>query len=280
MTQPLVSVIVPTRNSAGFLHDCLRSIDNQTYPHIEIIVVDNNSTDHTEDIAKVYTPHVYTIGPERSAQRNFGARKATGEFVAMIDSDMILAPTVIEQCVQKASDPTVVAVVVPEESIGEGFWAKCKQLERSFYVGVEWMEAARFFKRATYYEADGYNENLVSGEDWDLSQRISKLGAIARIDAFIFHNEGRLRLGDTLKKKYYYAREFAKYLEAHKETAAAQSQAGIVARYSLFLSKPKKLFKQPHLGMGMLFMKTCEFGFGGIGYLMNKKQPVREGEQA
>jgi glycosyltransferase involved in cell wall biosynthesis len=267
MNQPLVSVIVPTKNSADTLHACLRSIDAQTYPTIEIIVVDNSSTDSTKQIARVYTQHVYNIGPERSAQRNFGASQASGEFVVMIDSDMVLSATVIEDCVQKVMQPGAVAVVIPEESFGQGFWAKCKQLERSFYVGVAWMEAARFFRKSAFTDVGGYNTELISGEDWDLSQRIGKLGITERIESFIYHNEGHLKLGQTLKKKYYYAKKFAKYLEANKQTTQAQSQTGIVARYALFLSKPSKLFRKPHLGLGVLFMKTAEFGVGGVAYV-------------
>jgi glycosyltransferase involved in cell wall biosynthesis len=275
MTNPLVSVIVPTRNNAATLHDCLRSIDNQTYGNIELLVVDNNSTDNTLEIAKVYTTHVYVMGPERSAQRNFGASTATGEYVCMIDSDMTLAPTVIAECVERATNPEVLSVVVPEESIGQGFWAQCKRLERSFYVGVDWMEAARFFKRQTFLDVGGYNVELVSGEDWDLAQRIGNLGMTERIGAFISHNEGQLRLGETLRKKYYYAQQFAKYLEANKNTQQAQSQAGIVARYGLFLKQPGRLFRRPHLGLGVLFMKTAEFGVGGMGYLLSKRSRTR-----
>jgi glycosyltransferase involved in cell wall biosynthesis len=273
MEKPLVSVVVPTRNSAATLHECLHSIATQTYENIEIVVVDNSSNDQTLHIAKGYTSHVYTMGPERSAQRNFGASSATGEFVAMIDSDMVLAPGVIAECVEKAMQPDVVGVVIPEESVGHGFWAQCKRLERSFYVGVDWMEAARFFKRSTYLQVGGYNVDLVSGEDWDLSQRVGELGKIDRVESFISHNEGRLRLGETLRKKYYYAQQFAKYLEANKDAPQAQSQAGIVARYALFLKQPGKLFREPLLGLGVLFMKTAEFGVGGVGYLLasNKK---------
>lgn len=52
MHLPLVSIIIPTRNSAQFLGACLTSIINQTYKNIEMIVVDNNSTDKTKEIAK------------------------------------------------------------------------------------------------------------------------------------------------------------------------------------------------------------------------------------
>ena len=170
---PLVSVIVPTKNSRQFLDACLDSIRKQSYPNIELIVVDNSSTDDTQKIARKYTDKVYTKGPERSAQRNFGVTQASGEFVAIIDSDMELAPEVITQAVAQFTNPHVVGVVIPEESFGVGFWAQCKRLERSFYVGIPWMEAARVFKRATYTDLGGYDTALVSGEDWDLSQPYS-----------------------------------------------------------------------------------------------------------
>src|SRR5690242_13999566 len=95
----LVSVIVPTKNSQHFLDACLRSIKNQSYKNIELIVVDNNSTDKTKNIAKKYTKRVYNKGPERSAQRNFGASVSKGAYVVFIDSDMQLTKNVIKNCV-------------------------------------------------------------------------------------------------------------------------------------------------------------------------------------
>src|SRR5882672_4445449 len=204
MSQPLVSIIVPTYKSAKTLTACLQSIKDQTYPAIEVIVVDNNSTDNTAEIARAFTKHVYIRGPERSAQRNYGVQVSKGKYVVIIDSDMELGPKVIEACVATTeSSQQIGGVVIPEESFGEGFWAQCKRLERSFYVGVDWMEAARFYRKDLYQKLGGYNEKLVSGEDWDLSQRIGKISTIGRVSEFIMHNEGRLRLGTTLKKKYY-----------------------------------------------------------------------------
>jgi glycosyltransferase involved in cell wall biosynthesis len=76
MKQPLVSIIIPTKNSAEFLEQCLISIKNQSYKNIEIIVVDNFSKDSTREIAKRYGATIYLKGPERSAQRNYAAKKA------------------------------------------------------------------------------------------------------------------------------------------------------------------------------------------------------------
>ena len=273
MQRPIVSIIVPTKNSSKTIGECLESIKNQTYPNIELIVVDNFSTDETQKIAKKYTDLVFSKGPERSPQRNFGVNRSNGKYVVIIDSDMNLSPNVIQECTEiMKKNSKIVGVVIPEESFGEGFWAQCKKLERSFYVGVSYMEAARFFKKSDYQKLGGYNESMVSGEDWDLSQRIENLGSIGHADSYIYHNEGRISLWKSVKKKFYYAEKFAKYKDLNKTTASTSKQTGIIGRYALFFSKPKILFKNPILGISMLFMKTCEFGFGAAGYLKAKIQ--------
>lgn len=269
MNQPLVSVIVTTYNNKATLEACLASIVEQSYEKVELIVVDNSSTDTTKLIAGAYTDKVYDKGPERSAQRNYGVSKASGDYVVMIDSDMELTKDVIRACVEQVTiHPEQKALVIPEESFGQGFWAQCKRLERSFYVGVPWIEAARFFDKQVYLAVGGYNEDLISGEDWDLSQRVGERVSLGRVDQYIRHNEGRLRLLRTLKKKYYYAQQFAKYLAVNKNLPVLSSQTGIATRYALFFSQPSQLLKRPHLGLGMLFMKTSEFACGGFGYLM------------
>src|ERR1700682_297874 len=87
----VVSVIVPTRNFSRTLGCCLRSARMQTHQSGEIIVVDNFSTDGTREIAGKYADAIELMGPERSAQRNHGARLAHGDYFLFIDSDMELS---------------------------------------------------------------------------------------------------------------------------------------------------------------------------------------------
>lgn len=266
--KPLVSVIVGTYNSSAMLDACLSSILNQTYKPIELIVADNYSTDDSMEVARKYTDIVFQGGPERSAKRNTAVRKATGQYVLILDADMELTAGVVAACVatfQARSD--IQGVIIPEESFGQGFWAECKRLERSFYVGVDWVEAARFFKRQTFLDVGGFDETMVSGEDWDLSQRIAALGRLDRVPDMINHNEGHLRLFRTLNKKSYYAHKFKSYTAQSTPQNKRNPYAIVLKRFGLFLSRPYKLFKNPMLGMGMLFMKVCEFGFGAFGYL-------------
>lgn len=273
MSGTIVSVIVPTKNSSPTLDDCLKSIEEQTYKKIELIVVDNFSKDDTPKIAQSYTNKFFSKGPERSPQRNHGVDKATGKYVVIIDSDMNLSPNVIQDCISIMDNSLDYSgIVIPEESFGRGFWAQCKKLERSFYIGVPYMEAARFFRRKDYLKLGGYDESMISGEDWDLSQRMEKLGLLGHIDSLIYHNEGHISLWKTVKKKYYYASKFASYKESQQQLAKnnVAQQTNIIGRYWLFLSQPLKLFRNPIIGLGMLFMKTCEFGFGAAGYLRSK----------
>jgi len=264
-----ISVIVTTYNNHDTLSACLRSIVDQTYKNLELIVVDNSSTDDTQEIARHFTDQVYTRGPERSAQRNFAASKATGDYILIIDSDMELSPEIVGQCAELVEEKAnLSSAVIPEESFGDGFWAQCKKLERSFYVGQRHIEAARLYRRDTFLHAGGYNEDMTGGEDWDLTRRMRKLGTQGRIDAYVYHNEGRPRFLRTVKKMYYYGQHASQYFSNNPTDSALTDKSGPIQRYKLFLSKPGKLFRNPIVGIGMLTLKTAEFAAGGLGMVM------------
>src|SRR5690242_11751699 len=127
----LVTVVVPTRNSSATLESCLRSVRDQANAALEVIVVDNNSTDSTLKIAQRYSDQVATFGSERSAQRNHGARLASGDYLLFVDSDMVLDPGLVADCVHTIRSSGGPAVIIPEDSFGHGFVARCRAFERS-----------------------------------------------------------------------------------------------------------------------------------------------------
>ena len=192
----LASVIVPTRNSAATLEACLFSIRAQTHPDLELVVVDNSSSDNTKLIGERLADVVIDTGPERSAQRNAGGRAARGAVLFFVDSDMCLEPDVVAQAVAEI-EAGADQVVIPERSFGDGFWSGVKAFERSLYLGDDTIEAARAFSARAWNEVDGYDERIVAGpEDWDMDQRVRELGgARSRTRAFIDHDEGHLTFG-------------------------------------------------------------------------------------
>lgn len=264
---PLVSIIIPTRNSAEHLDRCLRSIKSQSYRNLEIIVVDNNSDDTTKEIAKKHTKNVFNIGPERSTQRNYGVKKAKGDYVVIIDSDMVLSKTVIAQCERKilSGRSSDAQLIIPEKSEGVGFWANVKAFEREFYVGDESIEAPRFFVKEVFNLAGGYDERIRGGgEEYDLPDRVTKLGyTTGRIGSFITHLEGKLSLWETTKTKFYYGKTSFYYLRNHPRSASRKFN---IFR-PIYLKKWNKIVSHPILSSGMVIMKACEFSAGGIGLI-------------
>lgn len=249
-----VSFVVPTRNSARTLDSCLVSLRHQTHREVEVVVVDNHSTDATGDIALRLAHRFVLGGPERSAQRNLGMAHSTGEVVVFIDSDMVLERQVasaIERVFAEKSETQ--ALIIPERSFGDGFLARCKSFERIRYVGDDRVEAPRAFRRPVIEALGGWTEALVGPEDWDLADRAASAGVrVGRVDAWIWHDEGRIRLRDAFAKKRYYGRCIGHYLRMHRGAGSRR-----LMRTSL-VRQPTTLARHPVLTVGMLMLKASE----------------------
>ena len=93
---PFFSIIIPTYNRAHLIEKTIQSVLNQSYPNFEVIIVDDGSTDNTEDIIKsIQNPKLkyYKIkNSERGAARNYGIDRATGRYVTFLDSDDMYYP--------------------------------------------------------------------------------------------------------------------------------------------------------------------------------------------
>ena len=270
MDKFLVSCIVNTRNEEKLIQNCLDSINNQTYKGTEIIVVDNNSTDNTKQISQKYTDKVLNFGPERSYQKNFGARKASGEYLLFVDADMELNKNVIRECIQLIKeDSSMKAIIIPEESFGEGFWAAVRSLEKKCYLEDPYIEAARFFEKKTFFKVGGYDENLIAGEDWDLTNRLKGKIKIGRINSFLRHNEGKLSLFGAVRKKFYYSKHIKKFIDKNKNFSQ------LTPFRIAFLRNWRLLLANPILSLGLVILKTCEFGAGLVGLLIS---PYKKGQ--
>ena len=267
--KPLVSVVVPTFNSERFLERCLRSVREQTYPNVEVIVVDNYSRDKTREIAKKYADRVVLCRAGRSKAKNVGVNLAKGDYVLFIDSDMELSRRVIEECLEAVEkDERVGGVVIPERSVGDSFWVRVRDFERSFYAGTE-VESARFFKKDLVMKVGGFDEDIVFFEESTLPQKIAALGfnVKVRIKAEILHHEGDFFIWKWLKKKLHYGRSAIDYKEKYGGYALKQLNA--LHRLSIFL-KNRKFFSKPLLMLGVIILKLLEFFSTGLGYLAGK----------
>lgn len=267
----LVSIVITTKNEQANIRQCLASIENQTYKNIEIIVVDNDSTDLTKRWAKVYTDKVYDKGPERSAQRNYGMiDKSEGEFVMFVDADMTLEPNLIEESIKQLEGAE--ALHIPEVVTGEKFFSRVRNFERSFYSGTA-IDGARFFRKDTFEEIGGFELSMSGPEDWDIDKKLKQVGAEIRLlkGSHINHNEGEFNLKSYLDKKSYYANSFDVYIEKWgADDEDVKKQLGFYYRFiGVFAENKKylKLIRHPILTIGMYYLRLRV----GLRYLRRNK---------
>lgn len=262
---PKVSVIVATKNEEKNIVRNLRSIKRQTFRDIEVIVVDNYSTDNTVKLSRKYTRTVYTHGPERSAQRNYGVNKARGEYVLIIDADMELAPGVVQSCLENIKSHKM--LIIPERTVGKSFLARVRAFERSMYVGDPTIEVARFFDKKVFEEFGGYDLKLTGTEDYDLPKRImDKYGmqSLGWATEWVMHHEAQRTLFAQLKRKYYYAQKSAAYAGKHPDLIA--TQGNMLFRKTYFRNWKKFLFN-PVLGISFIFIRILESSWAIVGYI-------------
>jgi len=264
-----VSVVVPTRNSMRTLAACLRSIRAQDAP-VELIVVDNASTDGTYELARELADATVHGGPERSAQRNAGVRLATAGWILWIDADMVLPPTTVSAALATATESGADAVAVPEVSVGTGYWTACRALERSCYVDDPSLHNPRLLRRELLLGDGAFDPTMAGPEDTDLRLRLRSAGTRTALcpDVLIVHDEGRLTLRSILAKRVYYGRSLPAFAAKNPGALAGQGAGTLAA----LLRHRGRLARDPAHTAGLLAMRAAEAVAYAVGYGQGRRR--------
>lgn len=238
--KPELSVVIPTRNEGRNIGPCIDAL-GWARDWLEIIVVDNFSTDATAALARERGARVFEQGPERSAQRNRGWRESRARFVCFLDADMRMpAPTLAEIRARISAPDAPDALYVRETRVGRGWWVRVRNFERSFYDAT-CIDALRVFRRDLLEKTGGYDETFSGGEDWDLDRLCFAAGArVALTDGALLHDEGEFSFRRHLRKKAYYSGTIGRYREKWGNDATVRKQLGIGYRFcGVFLENGK-----------------------------------------
>ncbi len=180
-TQPRVSVVIIGRNEEEHLADCIRSLQHLHYPgdKLEIIYVDNDSSDRSLEIARRFPIRTIALKQARSTPglaRNAGLQAATGEFVHFIDGDMTMDPDWLVAALPAFADERVVAVVGrlrevrPQESLYNRFFDLGWETAPLGEIGAP--GGGGLFRTARLRELGGYDDTLFGAEEIDLGYRL------------------------------------------------------------------------------------------------------------
>lgn len=180
----MVSVVIPCYNDGPYLKEAIESTLDQTYSPIEIIVVDDGSTDNSAEIASRYPVTLITQNNQGTgAALNHGIRHASGEDLIPLGADDKLHPSFVDRCVRVLQEHPEVAFVYTSVILfgdrGGVFYSKPYELGRlklgNFIPGIALIRAQAI--RA----AGGFDANLPCLEDWDLWLSLAERGLFGRL---------------------------------------------------------------------------------------------------
>jgi glycosyltransferase involved in cell wall biosynthesis len=197
--EPLVSVIVPTYNRAGVICRTIDNLFQQTHRNLEVIIVDDGSTDDTQAKLRQYGGRIRVLTQTNSGPaiaRNRGAKAADGEIIAFQDSDDLWKPAKLERQVEllekNKSIPCCLCNVLMRA--GDGFTSFDHSLirldrEHGLWLNVTDVLTTRFLlfnqaaaiRRQAFEKVGGFAEDLKYLEDYDLPLRLSLEGPWALI---------------------------------------------------------------------------------------------------
>jgi glycosyltransferase involved in cell wall biosynthesis len=183
--QPKVSVIIPTFNRGWIIREAIDSVLLQNYPHVELIVVDDGSSDNTAAILSSYGEQLQTIRQPNqgvSAARNSGIRSASGDFIAFLDSDDTwLKQKISTQLLFFKKNPEALICQTEEIWIRNGRRVNKKKIHQKpsgdiFEPSLNLClvsPSAVMMRRAFFDQAGLFDETLPACEDYDLWLRAS-----------------------------------------------------------------------------------------------------------
>jgi len=185
---PRISVIIPTYNRADMVGRAVQSVLNQTYQDFEIIIIDDGSTDSTEEIIRgFHDPRIRYIRHERnrggSAARNSGICAAQGEYIAFLDSDDEWLPQKLEKqfYLFKTQNPEIAVVYTAYAIVDER--GRIKKIEKPRHSGyiLQKLLASNCIgastvmaKKICFTKDTKFDETLPSCQDWDMWIRLAK----------------------------------------------------------------------------------------------------------
>ena len=232
-SKPLVSAIITTHNRADLLPRALDSVVVQTYPNIEIIVVDDGSTDDTSSVVESYQQEIQinyirlddSVGACRA--RNTGIEAASGMFVAGLDDDDQWHRKRIEKLFEGYSDEysAVTSDVVMVRPNSTAVWKKPKYIDFESLLYTNLVGNQVLVRRSRLLEVGMFDAGLEAAQDYDLWIRLCEaFGPIFNVQQplqtiFMDHEEGRITNSSSFrgylqfyeKHKHYFNRAQRKY---------------------------------------------------------------------
>lgn len=249
-SQPLISVVIPFYNDGEYIDEAVDSILEQTYTHIEIIIVNDGSTDpkSIEKLANYQRPKTKVLHKENghlASARNYGIRYARGEYVLLLDADDKFEKTFIEKAKSILDNNKNAAAV----SAYAELFGRLNNIIVSFdggtadnFVFRNNAVACALIRKRVWEEVGGYNEDMQEGfEDWDFWLSVTQKGWEIKIipePLFKYRQKTTSMLQDSQKKRP----ELIRFLVQRHEEVFREHVVKAIYERELMILKLKQNF--------------------------------------
>jgi glycosyltransferase involved in cell wall biosynthesis len=203
---PLISVVIPTYQHAASLPKCLASVFAQTYKPLEVIVVDDGSTDNTQEVLASYRDRIMSIKQDNAGSnpaRNRGLHEAKGEYVIFCDADVTMTPHMLESMLKALGEH-------PKASYAySGFWFGWKHFKGVTFDANE-LRRLNFVHTSSLVRcADfpGFDNSIRRLQDWDVWLTMleqGKTGVLVPETLFSVGIDGASRIGSSWLPAFVY----------------------------------------------------------------------------
>ena len=198
MEKPLVSAVVVAYNKAGVLADSIRSVLRQTYRPLEVLVVDDGSTDTTPQVVRSFGDRVRYLRKENGGEgsaRNLGIREARAPWVAFLDGDDLWLPHKLEVQMgvcERARD--LLAVQCSAYCVNDRLEviearscvpARDRLLDFLLFNNLPAFASTLVAQRDVLLRLGGFGEDLVILSDWDMACRLARAGTLRSVPDFL-----------------------------------------------------------------------------------------------
>jgi glycosyltransferase involved in cell wall biosynthesis len=214
---PIVSVIIPLWNSEKYICDAIKSVIKQDYKNIELIVVDDGSSDNSAMLVKEFkdVKYLYQKNKGACAARNLGLREASGQYIKFLDSDDMLADGIISKQLIEIKKYKFDAVVYSDWLMFKDDLTDCNkrisvnlnqkdQVEGLVLLNIQ--TSTTLHKRDMLLKIGGFNENLKKAQEYDLHIRLAMQGVkfyrLSVIGSYIREHQSENRISNTNHERY------------------------------------------------------------------------------
>lgn len=266
----LISIIIPCYNDALYVEQSVNSALNQSYPNIEVIVVDDGSNKETKEILKQLEPKITKLLTQenqgQSKARNVGIDASKGDYIFVLDSDDFMESKLIEKAVQLIDDADAkivccFATIILDDN-SKSIYKPAGGTIKDFLFANNALGSV-LFKKSDWTKILGYDEFMRRGfEDWEFYIRLLKNGGRAEVIQELLFNYRKRRFSTTAianKKKYELLKYiFCKHKDLYKENFEEMITYLLDAAYDNRKNELKRI-KSIDFRIGYLLLRPLRF---------------------